>query len=270
MPLKTVSDMLGVIDDLMNKTINREEADARLKKLPLSEHEHKTAKALGGLILKLMPVPMDEDANETELCTRFIDPFLTGLFDDPDQGVYLRWTNDATFEAKSYEGFTTNRPDLCITKCCGVKWMSSLGYGEAKPAAREKEHYVLCKDLWKVAVFCKDALDNQLMQWVLGIQIIGRTIRFYLLILLGKRLYVMLELAMIKIPDSLQNLSSFVTELPNVLKVLDAFHRICVPSNDTTSTRDRYTLTLSTQKFNQLFTVSKNRKRPCHLNVRHN
>ncbi|ORX42785.1 hypothetical protein DM01DRAFT_1340968 [Hesseltinella vesiculosa] len=270
MPLDTIRDMLGVIDELKTKAINREEADSKLKKLTLSEHEHKFAKAVGGLVLKLMALPMDEDANETELCTRFIDPFLSGLFDDPDQGVYLRWTNDATLEAKSYPDCTTTRPDLCITKCCGVKWTSSLGYGEAKPAARENDKYVLCKDLWKVAVFCKDALDSQLIDGVLGIQIIGRTIRFYLLMLPARRLYVMLELATIKIPDSLQNLPALVIELPNVLKVLDVFHRICVPSNDPAILKSRYASTLSTQKFHQLFSTSKNCKKPCHLNMRHN
>ncbi|CAO3637725.1 unnamed protein product [Mucor fragilis] len=78
MPLDTVSNMLRIIDDLINKNIDREEADARLKKLPLDEYGHKFAKAVGGLILKLMRIPMDEDANETELCSRFIDPFLSG------------------------------------------------------------------------------------------------------------------------------------------------------------------------------------------------
>ncbi|KAG1446034.1 hypothetical protein G6F55_011713 [Rhizopus delemar] len=270
MPVDTVSNMLCIIDNLMNKTINREEAVVSLMKLPLDEYEHKFSQALGGLILKLMRVPMDEDANETELCSRFIDPFLTGLLDAPDQGICLRWINDATLEAKTYADFTKNRPNLCITKCCGVKWKSSLAYGEVKPAIREKNHFSLCKDLLKVAVFCKDALDHQLMQGTLGIQITGRTIKFYLLTLPAKGLYVMIELATIKIPDSLQDLPRFVPELPNVLKILDVFHRVCVPVIDVASAKNRYTPTLPHQKFDQLFTISKDRKKPCHLKIRHN
>lgn len=270
MPLETISSIMGVVDNLLNNTINREEASIRITKLPLNEHEHKFARAISGLILKLMPFPMDEDVNEAELCSRFIDPFLTGIFDDPDQGVCLRWTNESTIEAKTGVGFTTSRPDLCITKCCGVKWKSSLGYGEAKASVREQDHYVLCKDLLKVAIFCKDSLDNQLMQGILGIQIIGRTIRFYLLALPAKGLYVMLELATIKVPDSLQTLPSFIPELPNILKVLDVFHRICVPDSDADRCKSRRAPTLSIQNFNQLFTLSKNRKKPCHLKQRHN
>ncbi|KAI7850080.1 hypothetical protein BDC45DRAFT_551191 [Circinella umbellata] len=270
MPVEAVSGILRIIDELLNRIINREEADLRLKSLSLDEHEHKFAKAIGGLILKLMRTSMDEDFNETELCSRFIDLFLNGLFDDPDEGICLRWTNDATLEAKACPDFTTKRPDLCITKCYGVKWQSSLAYGEAKAAIREKDHFVLCEDLLKVTIFCKDALDYQSMQGMLGIQVIGRTIKFYLLTLQAKGLYVMTELTTIKIPDSLQNLPTLIPELPNVLKILDVFHRICVPANDAASAKTRNTLTLSRQKFDQLFTMSKDRKKPCHLKIRHN
>lgn len=63
-----------------------------------------------------MRAPMDEDANEIELCSRFIDSFLTDLFDDPEQGIYLRWTNDVTLEAKTCAECTTERPGLRITQ----------------------------------------------------------------------------------------------------------------------------------------------------------
>lgn len=121
-----------------------------------------------------------------------------------------------------------------------------------------------------MAVFCKDALDHQLMQGTLGIQITGRTIKFYLLTLPAKGLYVMIELATIKIPDSLQDLPRFVPELPNVLKILDVFHRVCVPVIDVASAKNRYTPTLPRQKFDQLFIISKDRKKPCHLKIWHN
>ncbi|KAI8374349.1 uncharacterized protein BYT42DRAFT_484304, partial [Radiomyces spectabilis] len=171
---------------------------------------------------KLIRARVDEVTNATELSTRFIDPFLTGLFDGPDQGIFFCLLC-ATLEAKPCADFTSSRPDLCITKCCGVKWKTSLAYGEAKFAVQEKHHFGLCKDLVKVAVFCKDALDKELMQGVLGIQIIGRTVQLYLLTLPAKGLYVMTQLATVKIPDSLQTLAILVIELPEVLKILDVF-----------------------------------------------
>ncbi|KAI8642047.1 hypothetical protein BD408DRAFT_443868 [Parasitella parasitica] len=54
-----------------------------------------------------------------ELCSRFVDPLLSGLFDDPDQGIFLRWTNETTLEAKIEQSLLSWRPDLCITRLQG-------------------------------------------------------------------------------------------------------------------------------------------------------
>lgn len=43
-----------------------------------------------------------------------------------------------------------------------------------------------------------------------------------------------------------------------------------VPFNDVAAAKNRHAPTSSTQKFDQLFSVSKGRKKPCHLKVRHN
>ncbi|CAO3669225.1 unnamed protein product [Rhizopus microsporus] len=40
MPITTVASILTVVDDLLSRNINREQAEARLKSLPLSDHEH--------------------------------------------------------------------------------------------------------------------------------------------------------------------------------------------------------------------------------------
>lgn len=53
------------------------------------------------LIIKLPPMPMEEDFGETELCSRFVEAFLCGLFGDPDNDTYLRWKNESTLEARS-------------------------------------------------------------------------------------------------------------------------------------------------------------------------
>lgn len=83
------------------KRVSREQAEAEVKSLPLNSHLGKFIKALRPLISQLLPRPMEEDFDETELCSRFVEPFLSGLFDDPDNDTYLRWTNESTLEAKS-------------------------------------------------------------------------------------------------------------------------------------------------------------------------
>lgn len=91
--------MSAIIDNLLAKTINREQAEAKLK----SSRQHKFAKATGALITKLPPVSMEEDVNGSTICTRFPYPILCVLFNGPDNGVYFRWTNEITLETKSVD-----------------------------------------------------------------------------------------------------------------------------------------------------------------------
>ncbi|KAG1038861.1 hypothetical protein G6F43_012620 [Rhizopus delemar] len=270
MPVNTVANMLATIDQLITGNINRKGAVHAIDSLSLSAHESMFAAALCSLIRKLPPLAIEEDMNESELCSRFVDPFLSGLFDNPDAGVYLRWTNETTLETKKHGNQDGLRPDMCITKSYGVKWSSSCGYGEAKASKQAEDHHVVCYDLLKVAAFCKNALDKQKFDGILGIQIVGRTIIFYVLLLPATKLYTMLKLAEIKLPDSLQGLTSLVTELPNILGVLDAFDNLCIPAKDIKRAIDCQTSTEPMSLFNLILSSSKDRKRPCHLKLRHN
>ncbi|KAL7331251.1 hypothetical protein PS15p_203471 [Mucor circinelloides] len=234
MPVNTVANML------VTGNINRKGAVHAIDSLSLSAHESMFAAALCSLIRKLPSLAIEEDMNESELCSRFVDPFLSGLFDDPDAGSY------------------------------GVKWSSSCGYGEAKASKQAEDHHVVYYDLLKVAAFCKNALDKQKFDGILGIQIVGRTIIFNVLLLPATKLYTMLRLAKIKLPDSLQGLPSLVTELPNILSVLDVFDNLCIPSKDIKRAIDCQTSTEPMSLFNLILSSSKDRKRHRHLKLRHN
>ncbi|KAG1438715.1 hypothetical protein G6F56_012546 [Rhizopus delemar] len=227
MPTETVMDIIKIIQEVLDGTATREMAAIKLLKFdPTVKNIYKFAKAIAELIKKLPRMSLAEDSNEMELCSRFVDPFLSGLFDDPDQNIFLRWTNETTLEAKNEQSLLNWRPDLCVTRLQGVKWSSSLGFGEAKPACQESNLYVICRDLLRVAMFCKDALDTQKMVGVLGLQIVGRTFTFYVLVLPSSGLYVMYEITTVQIPDSLHDLSKLVMDISNLLLVLDTFDRV--------------------------------------------
>lgn len=57
-------------------------------------NENKFKKSIIDLVRKLPFMPIVEDINELKLSTQYVDPFLSGLSDDPDEGIYLRWTNE--------------------------------------------------------------------------------------------------------------------------------------------------------------------------------
>ncbi|ORX62007.1 hypothetical protein DM01DRAFT_1361059 [Hesseltinella vesiculosa] len=270
MPITTITTMLSIIDQLQSETITRKQAVSKLASLELTKYETKFADALAALVIRLPRISIEEDANESELCARFADPFLAGLFDDPDNGVYLRWTNETTLEAKTVADASTYRPDLTITKSCGVKWESTHGYGEAKSAIQGGDNYLLTKDLFRVAVLCKDALDEYNSDGVLGIQIVGRTVKFYVVLLPTDCLYTLLKLAEVKIPDSLALLNNLVSDMACILKVLYVFDQVCcTPTNGANTTAQRRP-TIQKKHFDQLFSKSKNRKRACHQQLRHN
>lgn len=267
--MEVVTKMINIIEDITIGTTSRENAIVRLLQLDLLPIENKFNMAIIEMVRKLPRVSIAENANEYELSTRYIDPFLCGLFDDPDQGVFLRWTNETTLEARKHEGFSIFRPDLTISSLHGMKWKTTYGYGEAKSAAQDTNNFLICQDLLRVAILCKDALDLQNMEGVLGLQVIGRTITFYVVVLPATGLYVMRELAKIKLPDCLDDFTKLIMDMPQALLVLDIFNRVCVPSIDPPMpTRHRPTIT--TTVLNSIFSSSQDRKRSCLLKRHHN
>ncbi|CAG8636297.1 9868_t:CDS:10 [Ambispora gerdemannii] len=87
--------------------------------------------------------------------------------------------------------------------------------------------YSLCADLIRVAVFNKDAIDFYNKNCVLGFQVVGRHITFYLTTLLYDGLYVMVEVGHIDVPMSLEQLPAFIASLDTLLVVSNAFWTNC-------------------------------------------
>ncbi|KAL0091668.1 hypothetical protein J3Q64DRAFT_1808324 [Phycomyces blakesleeanus] len=104
---------------------------------------------------------------------RYIDPFLCCIFDKPDTG------------------------NIC--------------FGEANPAHQGSNHYTICRDLLRVLIFCKDALDTQNITNVMGLHIIDRTMSLYIFVLPSSDLYGMYKLSGIKFPNCLNDSPNLVT-----------------------------------------------------------
>ncbi|KAI8335841.1 hypothetical protein BC941DRAFT_354700 [Chlamydoabsidia padenii] len=269
MDMITMTGMIGILEDLTIEEITREQAVVRLLGLDLPAHQSKFRKGVLNLIGKLPRMPLQETINEYELTTRYIDPFLSGLFDDLDNGSYLRWTNEATSNARKNDDFLTTRPDLCISRVLGSNWNMDCGFGEAKSAHHGNSNYLVCKDLLRIGMFCKNGLDERNKEGVLGIQVIGRTITFYLCILPATGLYVMRELTTVQIPRSLDDPSKLVLDIPRVILVLDVFSRICNPSLSLPSL-NRHTPRINPVIIDHIFSSSRDRKRACSLQHHHN
>ncbi|KAI8140313.1 hypothetical protein BJV82DRAFT_224975 [Fennellomyces sp. T-0311] len=76
------------------------------------------------------------DFSEQELCTRYINPPLLPLFDDPESEVFFQWTG--TVEA-IYDD--PGRPDVMLSRLRGVKYEGQLGNVEVERIQEDENSY---------------------------------------------------------------------------------------------------------------------------------
>jgi hypothetical protein len=263
-PQDFIINSYAILQDLTNGTTTRNKAVKRLLEMDLPTHLARFVNALILMIRKMPCEPLAENLNEAELGARYIDPFLSGLFDEPDNNMFLRWTNENTMESRMQPCPSTSRPDLCVTSLISDKWNTNHAYGKVK-SAEGGANYLVCYDLVEVGTLCKDGLDGQAMDGILGIQVAGRTIAFYLATLPFDGVYVMLELTKMEIPDCLIKLPKLLMDLPEILMVLDVFHRLCIRSSRPESFAPYRRPTINKDTFNNLFSISCDHQTPCAL-----
>ncbi|KAI8086653.1 uncharacterized protein BX664DRAFT_264424 [Halteromyces radiatus] len=269
LPIGTVTDMINIIQNVIDENMTRYQAVGKLLLMDgkVPANQFKFIKSVAKLLEKLPRTGIVEEVKENELCTRYADPLLCGLFDDPDAGIFLRWTDQTTLEGKKSLNISKRRPDICITTLKGINWDYNSGFGEAKASSEGNNHYYLCKDLLRVAIFGKNSIDTSNMDGVIGMQVVGRSITFYLMVLLSDGLYIMLELERISIPGSLDDLLKYLMDMNKILMVLDVFEEWCRPVSAAQASRfdKRKRKTLSTPGFCQIMSSETSRKRSCIL-----
>ncbi|KAF7721591.1 hypothetical protein EC973_004462 [Apophysomyces ossiformis] len=149
-----------------------------------------------------------------------------------------------------------------LNKVFGVKKAPlphNSAVGEAKASSQGDNYYVLCKDLLQ-------------MKAVLGIQVVGRSVTFYLISLLSDGFYVMLELLRVVIPGCLDDLLKYLMDMNKILMVLEVFEKWCktVPVENVSQLDQRTRTTLSTPTFCRIISQGTSRKRSCVLKYYYN
>jgi hypothetical protein len=130
-------------NDLTKGTTTRYKAVKRLLEMNLPTHLARFVNALIPMIEKLPCVPLVDDMNQAERNGRYIDPFLSGLFDEPDNNMFLRGTYENTTESRMQPCPSTSRPDLSVTSLIGDKWNTNHAYEKVK-SAEGGANYLLC------------------------------------------------------------------------------------------------------------------------------
>ncbi|CAO3597885.1 unnamed protein product [Absidia cylindrospora] len=132
--LSLINKLVSIVEDVRSGVKTRNQAICSLLSMEgsVTNNEFKIIKSAANLIDKPPNDLIMEEIREHELCNRYIDPLLGGLFDDPANGVLFRWTDQATLESKKSSVVSRRRPDSCITKLNGVRWDRAFVFGEVK------------------------------------------------------------------------------------------------------------------------------------------
>ncbi|KAL9554979.1 hypothetical protein MBANPS3_002581 [Mucor bainieri] len=187
----------------------------------LNKTDFKIVKSIASIAAKIPNVPIMETCKENELCSRYLDPLLCGLFDEPDDGVFFRWTNEKTNDD------SRDRPDAVISHLEGVKWADNQGFGEAKCATEAENNYLTSIDLIRLGMFSKRAIDHQASKGVLTIQAIGISLTFYITIHTHDNLYIMYELAEILAPRCIDDILKYLMDFNKLRCVVELFAEWC-------------------------------------------
>lgn len=93
--------------------------------------------------------------------------------------AYFR-TSVANDECKSSEiSLLLARPDSTISMVIGTEIGQTVGYGEVKPASQALNHKLVGKDLVRLALLSKNAIDMYHSKFVLSFLVVGKFFCFY-------------------------------------------------------------------------------------------
>jgi hypothetical protein len=259
-------------------------------------------KGLGSLILKyLETLPTEKIKNEPSeitFITNYLDNMMKSLFHDPDKHM-VQWPNTALNESKSrkYEG-RSKQPDFVVSIIHQLQTDSVIFIGEVSPPSQRSNVYKNCKDLIRLGVFMKDCMDSAIDKGadinVLGFHCVGKQVSivcfcltkfllttflpfhyidyeidFYTTVLI-QGTYFMAHIGKVLVPASIEEILYFVDELEKLLGIQEIFQKsfdtlhdkLCSPSLPSSNAIFKHE-TLSTPKFNQLVSETRNCHRIC-------
>ncbi|KAI9006705.1 hypothetical protein CLU79DRAFT_879219, partial [Phycomyces nitens] len=271
-------DLLQVLKNIVTKARYRQitRFDACLELWTMAKSastiNRKIIKSIARLIDELPEENVSTEIREQELCTRYLNPALQPLLDDPENNVYFQWTGTTNYDAKLLPKGTisTGRPDAMISCFEGVQYKMTIGFAEVKSVSESSNNYSIGKDLIRLGLFSKNAIDHSNLEACLSIQSVGCTTTFYLTKLMSDGVYFMMELATLTMPSSLANLTQYLIQLDDVVKVLTIFEQYCkVVDHDELQVFNTHKRpSLPDQNVQYVFSSTRDRKRPCA--TRHN
>jgi hypothetical protein len=108
------------------------------------------------------------------------------------------------------------------------RFNENCGFGEVKTAEALNNIYCLTKDLVRLDMFGKQAIDIYNMKATILFQAIGNRIFFYIQTLVKHGLYVMVEVDDVAIPLCLKDLTAFISQSNTLKKIYRLYNDTCI------------------------------------------
>ncbi|CAO3701322.1 unnamed protein product [Rhizopus stolonifer] len=170
---------------------------------------------------------IDNDVEEQELITNYIDPILSPILHRPEGDKLFLWLNKTAL--KSYN----KRPDAGCAVILKRRVINYSGFVEVKAEYKKKDAVSLHEDLLRLSLFGINGLEENNAKCILLIQIIGSSLTVYGCAKHAKGPKIIFEIMNFKIPLSLQELPGFIMKLDELKRLSYFYHERCVKRLET-------------------------------------
>ncbi|KAG0331272.1 hypothetical protein BG004_001742, partial [Podila humilis] len=158
--------------------------------------------------------------SESTAISSFILPLCRAFMSMPNKRVILNFTDSPTVSGRLHNGSSTHRePDLALEiKDRSNKTICEVGIGEVTSHAQVKHKKKNAKDLVRVGLSLKDALDFIQDKYgvhdavLVGWQVLGQIMAIYVMFKCGN-LYMMVHVRDVTIPDNLTELGVISSQI---------------------------------------------------------
>ncbi|KAI9323133.1 hypothetical protein BX666DRAFT_2021888 [Dichotomocladium elegans] len=218
----------------------RKIAKVKLMSMSLEADEHDSAivDVLVNCLNKLPEYGQRTAIGEQNLVTNHIDPIVSPIFHQPACGRFFRWLNHEVENTEMW------RPDGAMFLADQSSTEYAVGFCEVKSDDNDGD-IGTHEDLYRLAIFCKDAMDKHQINAYMAFQVVGDTAMFYLFVRQPDATYAMFEFSRLRMPMSIEDLAPFAMKMDLLKQVSDAYQRHCVKCTNISQT-------LGTKRINTL------------------
>jgi hypothetical protein len=150
---------------------------------------------------------------EDNLSSNYVGSVLKPIFTIPDQNKYLNWSSTQELPNSS------KQPDIVGKELKGVNWYGPLVITEVKGEDRKDYLYDCLVDLIRIGTMAVDSININSYNGIIGVHTVGLQMTFYLISLMGPKVYVMMEVCSITLPKDFTCIRSYIANVEDLMVV---------------------------------------------------